>query len=41
MFNVNEVLSYSSNNVSLPAAPAPASIHPAAGYFRIGARVKF
>jgi hypothetical protein len=40
VFNVNEVLTYSSNNVSLPASTAPASIIPPR-VLRIGARVKF
>jgi hypothetical protein len=40
VFNVNEVLSYSSNNVSLPASTAPSSIIPPR-VIRTGARVKF
>jgi hypothetical protein len=40
VFNVNEVLGYSSNNVSLAASTAPSSIIPPR-VLRIGARVKF
>jgi hypothetical protein len=40
VFNVSEVLSYSSNNVSLAAATAPASIIPPR-VLRIGVRAKF
>ena len=40
VFNVSEVLTYSSNNVSLPASTAPASIIPPR-VLRIGVRPKF
>jgi hypothetical protein len=40
VFNVSEVLSYSSNNLSLPASTAPASIIPPR-VLRIGVRAKF
>jgi hypothetical protein len=40
VFNVNEVLGYSSGNVSLPASTAPSSIIPPR-VLRIGARMKF
>ena len=40
VFNVNEVLSYSSNNISLPASTAPSSIIPPR-VLRLGVRAKF
>ena len=40
VFNTNEVLSYSSNNVSLPASTAPSSIIPPR-VLRIGVRANF